>query len=839
MVTCSECGKSVKPEWDECPYCEAALQKFCPECGEEIDPQMRKCPNCKTRLQGTDADTEATSGAERVAAPTGPAPGQPPPSGARSVQGIGDVGMIKDSNVNVQQHEEHIHYEDRPKQAVTTTELCPVCKAYRKEGWFRCDRCRLPGICEKHRVEGTNLCEPCDQKIQEEEQARKRAQDEELARTGNIQLGMVIGERYEIAEFLGEGGMGRVFLARDLVDRQPCALKFLPPEMSRDEEALENLRKEMRVAMELTSPNIVRLYHLESIQRLQFLKMEYVEGSTLGQLLRERKKQGKTFTMKELDPILAQIGKALDTIHGEGVVHRDLKPGNVMVTVRGVVKIMDLGIARVIRDSVSKVSLKSITGTPAYMSPEQIHGKGQIDGRSDQYSLACMVYELLSGEPPFHTGEIPYQHLYTEPEPLDGVDPWVSEALLKALAKDREQRFQRAGEFCEELTGEPARKREAAREKEAAEARAREAAQRAAEEKAKAEEEARQAAEAKARREAEERARREAEERARREAERKKREEEARQAAEAKAKREREEAERRKRKPKVYTQWPFEAREAKGRQQETAEALGLPVETEVDLGRGAKMAFVLIPAGEFLMGSPEEEEKRGDDETQHKVTLSRPFYVGKYQVTQTQWEAVTGENPSHFKGEQNPVEKVSWDDCQEFIKKLNARVGSARLSAFSGASEERAEARTTSLDFALPTEAQWEYACRAGTETPFHTGQTLSTDEANYDGNFPYRAGAKGESRKETISVGTLAGNAWGLYDMHGNVWGWCQDWYRNYPDGEVVDPTGPEEGSLRVRRGGSWGNDARDCRSACRHWHTPDYRNDNLGCRLLLRSNP
>ena len=656
-MKCPECDEPIEADWDECPYCEAVLPKCCPQCGREVNVRMKKCPGCKTRLQGTDTDrdTPPPVGPDRDA-PAGASPG--PTSGIVG----GDVGMLK-GNISVDQSRQEVHYHGKApgqKEIVTATgNYCPLCHRLAKDDHFFCPACQRKYICVRHQDAATRLCEECAE--------RKRM--EELARTGEIEPGMVLGERYEIAEFLGEGGMGRVFLALDRTVGKPFALKFLPPEVSRDEEALDNLRKEMQVAMELTDPNIVRLFDLVHVDRLRFLKMEYVEGSTLGQLLKQKQAQGRTFTMKELLPIVEQTCRALDAIHEAGVVHRDLKPGNVMVTVRGQVKIMDLGIARVIRDSVSKVSLKAITGTPAYMSPEQISGKGRIDGRSDQYSLACMVYELLSGKPPFHTGEIPYQHLYTAPEPLEGADPWVSEALLTALAKQPDERYASAAEFYEELTGGPWREREEERERKEAEAqREREEGER---KQREAEEKARKEAEAKARRE-EERRRKEAEEKARRDAE-----EKARREREELERKQRAEEARRKREPKVYTDWPFDEREAKRRQQETAEALGLPVELEVDAGKGVKMTFALIPAGQFMMGSPEDEKERRGDESLHKVTLSKPFYMGKYQVTQAQWQAVVGQNPSDFKGDQNPVESVSWDDCQEFLKKLHAQVHSS------------------------------------------------------------------------------------------------------------------------------------------------------------------
>jgi formylglycine-generating enzyme required for sulfatase activity len=269
----------------------------------------------------------------------------------------------------------------------------------------------------------------------------------------------------------------------------------------------------------------------------------------------------------------------------------------------------------------------------------------------------------------------------------------------------------------------------------------------------------------------------------------------------------------------VFNKWPFDSKEAKLRQQITAASLGVPVEKVLDLGGGVKLELVLIPAGEFMMGSPANEAERGKDEgPQHKVRLTKPFYMGKHEVTQEQWERVMGNNPSHFKGAKHPVEKVSWNDTQEFIKKLNARVGEK------GA-------------FGLPTESEWEYACRAGTGTPFHTGNTISTDQANYDGNYTYGAGRKGAYREKTMPVGSLASNAFGLYDMHGNVYEWCQDWFADkYPGGERTDPPGPATGQYRVLRGGSWNLDPWNCRSAYRGGVPPAGRSNIGGFRLLCR---
>ncbi|NCC53558.1 MAG: formylglycine-generating enzyme family protein [Spartobacteria bacterium] len=229
--------------------------------------------------------------------------------------------------------------------------------------------------------------------------------------------------------------------------------------------------------------------------------------------------------------------------------------------------------------------------------------------------------------------------------------------------------------------------------------------------------------------------------------------------------------------------------------------------------------MVYIEPGTFMMGSPKDEAKRDKDETQHRVKLTEGFWIGKYEVTQEQWQRVMGSNPSQFKGTRNPVEQVSWEDSQEFIRKLNSRV--------------------TDGGFRLPTEAEWEYACRAGATTPFAFGDCLDTSDANYDGNYPMPGCSKGQYRKKTLSVGSLRANAWGFYDMHGNVWEWCQDWYGDYPSGNVTNPSGPGSGEDRVLRGGSWYSYAWHCRSADRSRYAPGSRDDTLGLRLARTKRP
>jgi len=270
-----------------------------------------------------------------------------------------------------------------------------------------------------------------------------------------------------------------------------------------------------------------------------------------------------------------------------------------------------------------------------------------------------------------------------------------------------------------------------------------------------------------------------------------------------------------------------------------------------------------IPAGVFTMGSPASEALRSDDEgPQHQVRISKGFWMMTTEVQQGQWQAVMGStknpNPSGFKsGPTYPVEAVSWYDAVEFANKLTEAVAKKNpqmnLKAYytiavskRGENDqiEEAEVRINAeaRGYRLPTEAEWEYACRAGTTGPFHFGQTISTNQANYNGNYVYGAGDKGEYRQRTTPTaffGAAGRNAFGLYDMHGNVWEWCWDWYDAewYKGGDRKDPIGPQTGSHRVLRGGSWDYYPGHLRSAGRDRGRPTYRLNNIGFRLCLDS--
>jgi formylglycine-generating enzyme required for sulfatase activity len=244
---------------------------------------------------------------------------------------------------------------------------------------------------------------------------------------------------------------------------------------------------------------------------------------------------------------------------------------------------------------------------------------------------------------------------------------------------------------------------------------------------------------------------------------------------------------------------PFSETKAKEVQKTVAKIL--MIEEKADLGKGLNLEMVLIPAGKFMMGSPASEKGRSIVETQHEVTLTKPYYMGKYEVTQEQWEAVMGDNPSKIKGEKFPVTNISWKDCHEFIKKLNEK---------------------TNGEYRLPTEAEWEFACRAGTTTAYSFGGKITPKDAIY--------GASGI--RAPAVIGSYKPNTFGLYDMHGNVGEWCEDWFKELPQGTAIDPKGPAMSNGRVLRGGSFWWES-TVRSSSRSNFPPTSRNFDFGFRL------
>ena len=254
--------------------------------------------------------------------------------------------------------------------------------------------------------------------------------------------------------------------------------------------------------------------------------------------------------------------------------------------------------------------------------------------------------------------------------------------------------------------------------------------------------------------------------------------------------------------------------------------------------------FVLIEGGTFQMGSPETEGWRSDDETQHTVTVSN-FYMSQYELTQEEYEKVMGNNPSNFSGSDLPVDNISWLDAVSYC---NARSESEGLTPVYTIDGQNVSWNRSANGYRLPTEAEWEYACRAGTVTPFHTETSISAEEANYYGHYPYMIEDNyfsqgnldtqpGEYRQITVAVNSFAPNAFGLYNTHGNVGEWVWDYYGEYPKTEETDPAGPDSGTLRVYRGGGWNDFAKNMRSAYRATFAQDKGSFNIGMRLVLNA--
>jgi formylglycine-generating enzyme required for sulfatase activity len=567
---------------------------------------------------------------------------------------------------------------------------------------------------------------------------------------------------WRLEKFLARGGLGQVFLATRGQERG--ALKILHPELSQRPGFDALFKQEMRALMRLDPhPHLVSILDFDRDPGFgcQFFVMPYIQGVTLERFLIQK----GALSEKAARRVFAGLADGLARAHERGVQHRDIKPANIILQHDGKAVLIDWGLS-----GLTGVAGHTQTAgyTALFVAPEVFRtGRPDPNGKSDVYCLAASLYfSVLYAD----TARRATFKAKLAPEGL-------RELLERALDNDPGER-PTAREFLQALSDPAAEQRKAARVREGETVLAqrygeildRTQGNPTADDKA---------ALAKLCREygvATEQANAIVREERRR--------------------------------------WDEAHPPKKERRAGELE--------KVSLRSGVEMRFAWCPPGTFLMGSPPGEEGRepyqGADESQHRVTLTKGFWMGVTPVTQAQWQAVMGSNPSHFKGDDRPVEQVSWEDCQEFCqefcKKFGAKVGKR---------------------FRLPTEAEWEYACRAGTTTPFSFGETISTDQANYDGNYTYGRGKKGTYRQQTTSAGSFPKNAWGLFDMHGNVWEWCQDWYGPYPEEDIKDPQGGNNGDARVLRGGSWCNFPAWCRAAARNRIAPANRHFLCGCRVVL----
>jgi len=305
----------------------------------------------------------------------------------------------------------------------------------------------------KKAIESAGIhCPHCNVFVDREMTGRISTGEKQTYHSGRIVPGIVIDERYEIKTELGRGGMGVVYRARDRYMDRDIALKLIPRELSMDPKAVSDLKRETALALDLTHEFIVRLYNLDTWDNLTFVTMEYVPCGTLSHLMIEK---GGTVPIEEAIPLLRQVAVALDFAHTKNpsVVHLDLKPLNILITIDGCAKVADFGLARVLRDLATRVSAWEAAGSLAYMAPEQIRGKG-IGKWTDIYAFAAVAYEVISGHPPFYTGDLRWQIMHEEVDMIEGIPEHVNKALLSGLAKDKSLRPESAGDFVEMLAGE-------------------------------------------------------------------------------------------------------------------------------------------------------------------------------------------------------------------------------------------------------------------------------------------------------------------------------------------------------------------------------------------------
>ena len=611
--------------------------------------------------------------------------------------------------------------------------------------------------------------------------------------------------RYRIIRRLGKGGMGTVFLAEDTQLQREVALKIPQFESDDDHELLERFYREARAAATLNHPNLCPVFDVGEIDGIHYLTMAYIEGQELSGLVRA----GEPLAAEQASAIVHKVALGMAEAHEKGIVHRDLKPANISMNQRGEPVVMDFGLARLNNSGDARLTKSgAVIGTPAYMAPEQIKGDVNAIGPGcDIYSLGVILFELLTGEIPFDgpIAAVLGQVLTQEPPPPSSfrsdLDLRLEAICLKMMAKQREDRYDSMfgvadalGEFLFETTRAGVYASTSGAHAANVQAGANETI-----------------------------------------------------GGSTKSG------------PTVFTSERFTVvSQFVRRSVETVgqwaaprkKSLGIAIAGAVlslfgcmlayqffddaDEGRSSRvdganggdathslneitnsigMQLVLIPAGEFSMGDTASHSGFDDERPQHRVTITKPFYMGAHEVTQKEYAAVMGNNPSFFKGDDRPVESVSWNDAVEFCRKLGVQ---------------------ENVVYRLPTEAEWEFACRAGSSTSWHFG-----DDANMLTDYAWSDDTADGTTRE---VGQLKPNGFGLFDFNGNVAEWCSDWYSfvYYSKSSPADPQGPNDsnakglGNAKVVRGGSWDSTAATCRAAYRGSNLMTDGNSRTGFRVV-----
>ncbi|MFM9438446.1 formylglycine-generating enzyme required for sulfatase activity [Janthinobacterium sp. CG_23.3] len=683
--------------------------------------------------------------------------------------------------------------------------------------------------------------------------------------------------RYRLERLIAHGGMGQVWQATDLAthaelgNSEMVALKILPPQLTQSATHAKLLIEEATQARKLAHEHIVRVYEWaqDPATSSYFIIMECLEGADLEHYLGQHGALPLDTVRRLLLPVADALAYAWDK---HKLVHRDIKPGNVFLTQKGDIKLLDFGIASRVRNAGSSLGLQTPNaGTTGYRAPEAGTHQRQPSPTLDVYAVAVMVYQMLEGKMPFDETR-GAGHL---PSPPAGLNPAQWQVLQNGFSMTPEARpasvqalldklERAAGPSEEELAAlaEQARLREERRREEVAAlaAQARLIEQKRQRElalKRKAEAEAAAAEKLRldqlrktqdAQRHIEAEAARKARKETLREQLRVRRETDA-----AAAMAEQQEQQRKLLAAKAELAYRVEQERARkqlasraaaelAQQLPTAtspvaDANGVLRDRFLD-GTGEGPELVLIPTGRFQMGSPEHERKIAmaagsqkswlERETpQHWVGIDYSFALGRHPVSVGEWRQfarVTGwvsqsetdwDNPGFAQGERHPVVGVSWHDAQLYLQWLIEQTGQF---------------------YRLPSEAEWEYACRAGSKSAFSFGDEISTEHANYDGHYTYNGSVRGQYRGGTSAAGDFAPNPWGLYDMHGNVWEWVQDAVHDNYEGAPADGSAWEEGgdaSRRILRGGSWLYNPRYLRSALRNGFSSALSNDIVGFRV------
>ena len=581
---------------------------------------------------------------------------------------------------------------------------------------------------------------------------------EEPANTQALPAGTRV-EQFVIERVLGSGGFGVTYLATDsrlnrkVVIKENLPVQFcfrdpgtftVAPRHSQGDDAenfqwsLENFSKEAAMLASLDHPGIVRVLHSFESFGTGYFVMPFVAGDTFDEQIRQSK--SKPFSEAELHGLLDRVLGALDHLHQRSIYHRDIKPGNILITNEGIPVLIDFGSAR------QRLSERSMTvvESAGYTPFEQLQSRGNVGPWSDLYALAATMVKAMTGEAPPKAADRafddPYQPLAARQMLSGGFASAFLSGVDRALLMRPQDRWQHAGEWKAHL-----HQPNAAKAKPTAK-----------EPKVEVTVEPQPLAKA------------------------------------------------------VQTRKPVPASRVE--------------EREFLLAHQTPICMCWIPPGQFMMGSLEDELGRQQNEIWHRVTHPQGYWMAKYPVTQAQWRAVMGNNPSHFIGENLPVESVAWLEIRCDLGGSKGFLGRINTTAPAG------------LRFDLPTEAQWEYACRAGTNTALNHGKSLSRESGECQ-NLDEVAWYAGNSGFRTQPVGKKMSNAWGLHDMHGNVAEWCLDFHDASPNTVATEPVGPYSDSCRVYKGGSWINRPKDCRASSRAWAASNSHLRNLGFRLVLYS--